>query len=66
MTYKVRLEIDFDNKPTNTDVIDYFYEKYWHLEEMLDCEVLHYKIVDTSEGGRTITVHYTYPHERDK
>jgi len=52
MTYKVRIDLEFDNKPTDIDVIDYLYQ-------LLDCDVLHYDLVDTTE-------YHTYEHERNK
>ena len=42
MTYKVRIYLEFDKKPADIDVID-------HLYQLLDCDVLHYELVENTE-----------------
>ena len=48
MTYKVRIDLEFENKPTDIDVIDYLYE-------LLDCDVLRYELVENTEHANNCT-----------
>ena len=48
MTYKVRIDLEFENKPTDIAVIDYLYE-------LLDCDVLRYELVENTEHANNCT-----------
>ena len=48
MTYKVRIDLEFENKPTDIDVIDYLYE-------LLECDVLRYELVENTEHANNCT-----------
>ena len=48
MTFKVRIYLEFDKKPTDIDVID-------HLYQLLDCDVLHYELVENTEHANNCT-----------
>jgi hypothetical protein len=40
--YKVRIYLEFDNKPTDVDIMEY-------LRELIDCDTFHYELVDMKE-----------------